>query len=227
MRVVFVGAGDLTIETATLLIARKHEIVIIESEKERIEELSDDMDCSFLHGDGSKPHILEEAGPEHADFLFCLTQNDQYNIIAGLVGRSLGFSKVVVQIYDSDYLQICQELGLENAITPSKTIGRYLADMASGIDILELSSLIKGEARYLMVKIDKTTNGKVKDLELPEQARVICLYRKEEFFLTDSETSLRNGDEAIILTHSKHLAELTKRFHPEDAKSGNQAGDKE
>ncbi len=217
MRVVFVGAGDLSVETAALLIERKHEVVLIESEKDKIDELSETLDCSFLHGDGSKPHILEEAGPEHADFLFCLTENDQYNIIAALVGRSLGYGHVVVQIHDADYLNICHELDLDHTITPSKTISRYLADMVSGIDVLELSSLIKGEARFLMIEIDKQTKGKINALDLPEEARVICFYRHEDFRLPNSDTELEEGDEVIILTHSKHLADLSKRFQPEQS----------
>ena len=219
MRIVFLGAGDLTLETASLLIERQHEVVIIEEDREKIEELDEQLDCSFLHGDGSKPQILEEAGPDHADYLFCLTENDQYNIIAALVGRSLGYSQVVLQIHDADYLNICRELKLENAITPSKTIGRYLADMVAGIDILELSSLIKGEARCLMVKIDKKTKGKVCDLDLPEEARVICFYRDDDFLLADQDTTLQNDDEVIILPHSQHLGQLTERFHPEQSEA--------
>ncbi|HKL26900.1 MAG TPA: TrkA family potassium uptake protein [Desulfuromonadales bacterium] len=226
MRIVLVGAGDLTVETAALLIDRGHEVVIIEEDKDEIDELSDLLDCSFLHGDGSKPHILDEAGPKEADFLFCLTQNDQYNIIAALVGRSLGYSQVVLRIQEMDYLNICQELDLRNTITPWKTIGRYLADMVAGIDILELSSFIKGEARAMMIKIDKETRGKVEDLDLPEEARVICYYRDEEFHLVDSDTTLKADDEAIILTHSKNLADLTERFHTGTAES-NQDEEKE
>jgi len=223
MRVVFVGAGDLAVETAKLLIDRNHEVVIIESDKEKIDELAELLDCSFLHGDGSRPHVLSEAGPEHADFLFCLTENDQYNIIAALVGRSLGYSDVVVQIHDADYLNICQELKLEHTISPSKTIGRYLSDMVSGVDIFELSSLIKGEARGLMIKIDKQTKGRVDNLDLPEGARVICFYRDEVFHLAEPETELHVDDEAFILTHSKHLADLTQRFQPETSESGDDA----
>ena len=219
MRVVFVGAGDLTLETAALLINRQNEVVIIEADRDKIEELDEQLDCSFLHGDGSKPQILEEAGPEHTDFLFCLTENDQYNIIAALVGRSLGYSSVVLQIHDADYLNICRELKLENTITPSKTISRYLADMVAGIDVLELSSLIKGEARCLMVRIDNETKGKVADLDLPDESQVICFYRDDDFHLADQDTSLHNDDEVIILTHSKHLAKLTERFHPEQSEA--------
>jgi trk system potassium uptake protein TrkA len=56
------------------------------------------MDCSFLQGDGSQPDILREVNPEQTDFLFCLTDSDQANVIASLVGRSLGFNRVVTSI---------------------------------------------------------------------------------------------------------------------------------
>jgi len=215
MRVVFVGAGDLSVETASLLIERSHEVVIIESDRDKIDELSESLDCSFLHGDGSKPQVLDEAGPGQADFLFCLTENDQYNIIAALVGRSLGYSDVILQIHDEDYLNICRELDLQNTITPSQTIARYLADMVAGIDILELSSLIKGNARFLMVRIDKESSGTVEKLELPEQARIICIYRKDKFMHVDPDTTLKADDEALILTHQEHLKKLTERFSAE------------
>jgi len=217
MRVVFVGAGDLSVETAKLLINRGHEVVIIEENKDKIDDLSDSLDCSFLHGDGSKPQILDEAGPEHADFLFCLTENDQYNIIAALVGRSLGYSEVIVHIHDEDYLNICNELGLERTISPSKTISRYLADTVAGIDILELSTLIKCEARCMMIQIDKTTEGSVADLDLPEGARVIAIYRNEHFMHVGSDSTLKTEDEALILTHSDQLAELKERFVPQES----------
>jgi trk system potassium uptake protein TrkA len=212
MRIVFVGAGELTVETATLLINRRNEVIIIEEDKNRIEALSDTLDCSFLLGDGSRPNILKEAGPEHADYLFCLTENDQYNIIAALVGRSLGYDNVVVQIHNVDYLNICRELRLEHTVTPSKTISRYLADSVAGIDVMELSSLIKYEARCIMVNITKDTPGKISTFDLPKEAHIIGLYRDDKFIIADPDTTLQENDEALILTHSKHLTELTERF---------------
>ena len=212
MRIVFIGAGELTVETASLLISRGHEVVIIEENKERIDALTATLDCSFLHGDGSRPNILRDAGPEHADYLFCLTDNDKYNIIAALVGRSLGYGYVVVQIHDVDYLHICHELDLEHTVTPSKTISRYLADTVTGVDILELSSLIKYEARFITVKISADNEGKVSSFDLPNEARIIGIYRDNQFLTPDPDTNLQENDEALILTHSKNLPELTERF---------------
>jgi len=216
MRTVFVGAGEISVETASLLVKRGEEVVIIEADRDKVEALSEVLDCSFLEGDGSKPQILEEVNPEKTDFLFCLTDNDQHNIIAALVGRSLGFDHVVVQIHNTDYLQICRELGLDNTIVPARTIGRYLADMVAGVDILELSSFIKGEARFMLFRIDKRTSREVGDLELPEGARVVCRYRDKEFALADAQTRLKSGDEVLILTHSDNLGELAEKFRPEN-----------
>ncbi len=221
MRIVFVGAGDLALETANLLIKRKHEVIIVEAEKEKIDELKDDMDCSFLHGDGSRPNVLKEADPENTDFLFCLTQNDQYNIIAALVGRSLGFSEVIVQIHDPDYLHICNELKLQKVINPTHMVSRYLTDMVAGIDMMELSTLIKGDARCLMIVIDNETKGEIDNLDLPDQARVMCLYRDEELILPDKDLKLKAEDEVVILTHNQHLEKLMERFKPKHENNDN------
>jgi trk system potassium uptake protein TrkA len=220
MRIVFVGASELTVSTARLLVERGHEVVIIEADREKIDELSEELDCSFLHGDGSRPHILREVDPKHSDILFCLTDDDQDNIIASLVGRTLGFSKVVTNIHDPDFETICLELGLENTIIPARTISRYLADMVSGVDILELSTVIKGEARFFHFKVDREHAGQtVGDLELPEKARAICYYREGEFALVQEATRLEEGDELILICHSAALSELEERFVPEPAEN--------
>jgi trk system potassium uptake protein TrkA len=56
-----------------------------------IDELPDDLDCSFPQGDGSRSDILREVNPEETDELLGLADDDKDNLIAALVGRSLGF----------------------------------------------------------------------------------------------------------------------------------------
>ena len=214
MRVAFVGAGEVTVRTAEFLIARGHEVIIIEREKEKIEELSENLDCSFLHGDGGKPAILREVNPEKTDVLLCLTNNDQVNLIASLVGRSLGFKRVIPRIQDPEFEGICRELGLVDTIIPSRTISRYLADMVMGFDILELSTVIKEEARFFTFVAAPEDAVGVADLKLPESARVVCLYSEGHFQLTDDKTKIRKGDEVVILTHSKNLSALQERWKP-------------
>ena len=90
MRAVFLGGGALSVMTDRVLLNRAHEVIIIEQDKDRIDVLSDEFACGFIHGDGSKPAILRETDPRDVDFLFCLTSNDQINIIASLGGALAG-----------------------------------------------------------------------------------------------------------------------------------------
>jgi trk system potassium uptake protein len=212
MCAVFIGTTTLSLMTVRILLKRGHEVVIIEKDKEKIEALSEDFDCGFLHGDGSKPVNLKETEPNSSDVLFCLTGNDQTNIIASLVGRSLGFTRIITRIEDPEFEHICIELGLLDTIIPVRTIGSHLADMIEGRDPLELSTMIRSEARVFSFVARDEDVKTISGLELPDDSRVICVYRDNELLIPKDDTSLKTNDEVIIITHLKNLASLENRW---------------
>jgi len=212
MRVAFVGAGEVTIRTAEFLIDKGHEVIIIEEDAEKIDALSEQLDCSFLNGDGSNPSILREVDPEDTEVLVAISSSDQANLIASLVGRSLGFERVITSIQDPEFENICRELGLEDTIIPSQTISRFLTDLILGLDPMELSTAIKDTARFFIFTADEDHTGKIEDLDLPEEARAICYYRDGKFSLAKSDTKIREGDEVVVLTDNEHLSDLKERW---------------
>lgn len=212
MRAVFIGASNMALRTAQLLLKRGHEVVIVERDLARIEALGSELDCGFVHGDGSRPAILRETDPDSTDLLFAMTNNDQANILASLVGRSLGFKRVVTRIEDPSFEHICIELGLKDTIIPSRTIGRFLADMFEGRDPLELSTMIRDEARAFAFVAREQDEMEIRELNLPETSRVICIYRDGKFLVPHGDTRLKSEDEVVIITHSKHLPLLIERW---------------
>jgi trk system potassium uptake protein TrkA len=212
MRIIFIGTGRISVSTAHSLLKAGHEVVFIEKNKDRIEELSNDMDCGFMHGDGSTPAVLEEVGPKQSDYLFCLTGNDKDNIIAGLVGRSQGFPKVIIKVEDFALEHICAELGLEDVIVPTRTISRYLSDMISGHDVSELSTAIRGEARFFSFIVNEEYAQKIGELEQPSRSKIICFYRDGDFHLADPDTLLQVDDEVVILTYRDTVDTLKKKW---------------
>ena len=204
----------MSVETAKALMKKSHEVVIIETDKTKIDELSEEMECSFLQGDGSHPDILREVNPAQTDFLFCLTDSDQDNVIASLVGRSLGFKRIVTSIGDPQFEDICRELGLKDTIIRSRTISCYLEDMVGGSENTEMSTVIKDEARFFTLIAKEEDAVAAKDLKLPADAKVICYYRDGKFSHADKETTFRMNDEVVILTHSKNMPALQERWLP-------------
>lgn len=212
MRAVFVGAGSLARRAAAILVRRGHEVVVVERDKEVIDALSDQLDCGFLHGDGTRPHVLREADPPHCDVLLALAGDDQTNIIASLVGRSLGFPRVVTRIAEEEFEHICLELGLEDTVIPARTIGRTLADMVEGHDILELTSAIKGDARVIVFAARDAHAVRVDALGLPGDARVTHLYRDGDLVFAEPDTQIREGDEVVVLTRRQDVKALRERL---------------
>jgi len=212
VRAVFVGASSTSLATAQMLLRRGHEVVLVEQDRERIDAVAHEIDCGILHGDGSKPAVLREADPEHTDILYCLTDNDQANILASLVGRTLGFRRVVCKIRDPELSPVCTELGLEDVIIPAQAIGRYLAEMSQGQDPWEISAKVRGDVRLFSFVVREGQEARVQELDLPGRTRVVCVYRGEKFLLPDDETGLAAGDEVVLVTESASLEKLIERW---------------
>lgn len=212
MKVVFIGASSLALATAKRLLRVGHEVVIIEKDKAAIEALMGQIDCVFLHGNGSKPAILQETDPASIDVLFCLTKSDEANIIASLVARSLGVKRVITRIEDPEFEHICVELGLDDTIVPTLTNARYLANIAAGRNILEMSAVFRGNVRLFSFIADDADEGLVGDLSLPKQTRVIFCYRDNVFMPIDSDSTLKKGDEVVLVTTADEYEKLFNKW---------------
>jgi trk/ktr system potassium uptake protein len=212
MRAIFVGASTLTVMAARRLLKAGHDVVIIEEDKERISTLSETLDCGFIHGDGSRPAVLEELSPDETDMLFCLSSDDQDNIIASLVGQTMHFSRVVTKIEDPDFQVICTKLGLEDVIVPDRDVGERLADLVEGHDVADLSAAVESGIRFFRFVAREQDAGRIGKLNLPEQARVIVITRGEESIIVGDDAELKVDDCVLVVAHRDDLEQLKKRF---------------
>jgi trk system potassium uptake protein TrkA len=210
--VVFVGASRLAVTTARKIIAQGHEVVIIDKDRDKVDWLRDELDCGLLHADGSRPSVLREAGAEHTEMLFCLGDDDQDNILASLVGRELGYRRVVTRIEDPDYEPICHELGLDDPIIPSRRIAENLVDLLEGRETAGLNTVLSGGLRFFAFVIDEEHAGSIADLDLGDHVRIIAVTRGDRSRLPTGDTRLEIGDEVALVAHEKAIDALRRRF---------------
>ncbi|HEX9648340.1 MAG TPA: NAD-binding protein [Alphaproteobacteria bacterium] len=215
MRAVIIGAGNLGAAVAAGLAERGQDVIMVESDNQRIAALTGTLDCAFIHGDGSRPSILGETGPAKSDVLLCLTGNDQVNIIATLVGRSLGFARIITKIEDPEYEHLCVELAFTDVIIPDRHVARTLADLVSGTLAEDYSTFFKGAARLFSFAARAEDAGEVEALELPADSRVICLYRDDRLVIAKPGAAIRAGDQVVVLATDAALAKLRDRFAAE------------
>jgi len=212
MRVVLVGMSPLAVMAARELLGKGHEVVLIEKDPEKLESLGEELDCGIVRGDGSRPDTLEKVGPGQTDFLFCLSNSDEANILAALVGRALGFERVVAKIEDPTLQPICTQLELHETIVPDREVAQGLCDMVAGAERADLSAAIREGLRFFSFALGEDAAKRVGDIELPKGARVIARSRGDLSILADADTALRSGDELVLLLEEALLPELQKRF---------------
>jgi len=212
MRTIFIGASPLTVMAARRLLDAGHDVVIIDQDKEKISDLSETLDCGFIHGDGSRPAVLAELSPGDKDILFCLSSDDQDNIIASLVGQTMQFSAVVTKIEDPDFEDICSKLGLENVIVPDRDVGERLAYRVEGHDLSGLNTEVEGGIRFFHFIAGKEDAGRLGDLDLPGQARAIVITRDGESTIVGADEAIKQDDRVLVVTQRRDLEELRERF---------------
>lgn len=85
--------------------------------------------------------------------------------------------------------------------------------MAEGQNIIELSDILRGEARIFSFPVTEAEAVRVCEFSLSESARAICVYRdKDELLFAEVDTRLKASDEVILLTRARDLKELRERF---------------
>lgn len=211
MRIVFIGGGSLAVMTARLLLEEGHEVVIVEADRERVEALSDEVDCGVVHGDGTRPAVLKEVSPENTDFLFCLTESNQSNIIAALVATTLEFPRVVTRV-EPEFEPVCVELGIQDTIVPDRALAKELTSVVKGQESPNLTALVKGGVRFFSFVISKEDECPLSELELGERSRVIAVNRGDETIVATGSMKLKEKDEVVVIAHEDDLEQVKQRF---------------
>lgn len=213
-RIVLLGASPTAVNMARILTGRGMDVVIVERDKDKLSSIRDSLDCGFILGDGTRPALLREAGLGADDVLFCLTGDDQSNILASLVGRSLGVGRIVTKIEDPEYEHICRELGLLDVIVPHWNTAQTLADMATGRSPEDFASFFKADLRLFSFVVRDTEAVPVDQLDLPAHCRIVCVYRDDGAVLPDGDTQLQAGDEVVLVSGQRNIDHLRERFAP-------------
>ena len=211
MRVIVVGAGSLGIHLTRNMIEQGREVILIEKEESVAKELAETLDCTVINAEGTRPDILEKADLSNADAIVACTNNDQNNILIGLIARDAKVGKIILKIDDNQFMDVANKLGFYYMINPSNISSRYISDVLRGINTIELSNLVRSNVRFMgVVATEDILNRKLSEISLPDESSFIGLYRKNEFILAEKDPKLREKDEIIIVTKADLIKDVNE-----------------
>jgi len=203
LRIVIVGGGRVGAMLASLLRAEKHQVTIIESDRERATKLADILpDVLIVNGDGSNIHILRDAGTDLADIFVTVTGNDSLNYVSSQVAKkTLHVPKVIARVNDPANENNFVRAGIDKLVTTTKaTAGEILGEISGGRTLMPLAG-VRFEILYAVLREKSPMNGKkAYKCGLPRKAWIISINRLGEPMVPDDGTVLRSGDLIAVLT---------------------------
>lgn len=114
MRIVILGCGRVGGRLASLLDAEGHDVTIVDANPESFRRIDTDFKGNAIVGTGIDEDVLRRAGADRADAFAAVTDDDNTNIMASQIVKSIfGVMKVVTRIYDSTREDTYHALGLE------------------------------------------------------------------------------------------------------------------
>ncbi|NDH85008.1 MAG: Trk system potassium transporter TrkA, partial [Acidimicrobiia bacterium] len=92
------GAGEVGSYVADRLSREGHDVAIVDLSSSKLRRIDDALDVLTVVGSGTHPETLSRAGVEHSELLVAVTSNDEANLVASMVGKSMGVKQTICRI---------------------------------------------------------------------------------------------------------------------------------
>jgi len=214
VKIIIAGGGDSGEQLAQALIKEKREVVLIESDRSRAEELAEKLDCLVINGNAAHPSTLEEAGIREADIVFALTGNDRDNVIIALIAKSMGVKKVIVKLEDPGYNELLLYMGISDIINPSRLIVVQSLSILRGFDLINISTMIRTNIRlHFLVVNEKIAGKKLGELSYDkDKARPLLVYHGADALFPDNNMVLEKGDTVLFAIKADYYEKFIEEF---------------
>ena len=151
MNILIVGLGEVGSYLAKVLSTEGHSVTVVDPDLHRLRRVADLLDVQAVHGDGSRPDVLDKAEAHAADLVLAVSNDDKVNMLTCLFGKRLGAKKTVLRLKDT------------TAFRRSKTFFRknLLYDLLLSLDDLAAEEIVKTVRLNQAIGVDNFAEGKV------------------------------------------------------------------
>ena len=123
MYIIVAGGGKVGFYLARELIAQGHEVLIIEKDRARVEEIANELGNVVLKGNADEASVLADAGGNRADVVVAVTGDDEDNlVICQVAKRRFNVWRTVARINNPTNERIFRLLGIDATVSSTEVI---------------------------------------------------------------------------------------------------------
>ncbi|MBQ1464404.1 MAG: Trk system potassium transporter TrkA [Ruminococcus sp.] len=219
---VLIGGGRVGYHLAQQLREMGIKVKIIEINRDRCAELSDQLNkVSVICGDGTDHDLLKEERVYDADAVVTLTGIDEENILLSLLAKNNGVEKVVTKVNRMTLMQLSDTLDLDSIISPKTiTVNQILQYVrakqnSAGNNITTLYRLVNDrlEAIEFVIREQKDyVDVPLKKLKLRSGILIASIIRGNELIIPKGDDCLKVNDSVVVITTNKGFGDLKQIF---------------
>ena len=212
LRVIVVGGGRVGYHAAELLEGQGHDVVVVERDPARCEEIADAYVASVIQGDGTRPDVLRQADPERADAVVALTPNAGANLgVCVLASRMNPEVRTVMRVETLEGAEGYGEV-VDETVFPERAGARLAVNAVTGGSMRTVESL-PGELEILEIRVvaDSPLAGReLSEVSLPHGSLVVSAADGDR--IASAETTMEPGRAYLVAAEPDVTDEVRQLF---------------
>jgi trk system potassium uptake protein TrkA len=224
LKIVIVGAGQVGFHIASQLAFENKDVIVIDKDPEALRRVSDNLDVQVLHGSGSSPEILNEAGVKSADILLAVTDSDETNLVACLVSNIFSpATKKLARIRDADFDAHYDHFRehaphIDTVINPEIEVVKTIDRLMSFPGAVDVGEFADGRIKFIGIYLDHDARlAGVRLVDLPAKTGdlrplIAAVVREDELIIPRGNDRLLPGDLVYFISEDEKLIDTLAVF---------------
>lgn len=220
MKIIIVGCGKVGTTLVEQLNRENHDITLIDTNEEAIQNISDSADVMGVTGNGAVYQVQMEAGIQDADLLIATTNSDELNMLCCLIAKKAGNCHTIARIrnpeYSSEIRYIREELNLSLAINPELAAAREIARLLRFPSAIKIEPFAKGRIellKFLIPEHSLLNDMRVMDVvnRLKSNVLICVVERGNDVVIPDGNFVMKKGDKISFIASHQESADFFKK----------------
>jgi trk system potassium uptake protein len=220
MLVIVAGGGRTGAQLATLLLAQKQDVHMVEARHDVLARIHRELPTEMIYeGVPTEPPVLEQAGIRNCQVLAACTTNDADNLALCFLARAVyGVPRTIARINNPRNAWLFgPQFHVDVALNQAETMAGLIVEEMSLGDMMTLLKLRRGQYSVVEEKIPvgaKALGVQIKDMTLPENCVIAAIIRRGKVIVPRGVTELEVGDEVLAVTDRVGAVQLAALFAP-------------
>jgi trk/ktr system potassium uptake protein len=159
MKIIIAGAGEVGFHLARLLSNEAQDIILIDSDSQVLNRVSNELDVIAIKGNASSIAVLKAAKVAHCKLLIAVTSSESDNFMIATIGKQLGAKRTIARVTNVEFLdKNCKidfnALGIDVLISPEELAAREIARLVKRSAFTDAFEFEDGKMSLLGVHLE-------------------------------------------------------------------------